>query len=86
MDSMQFYGDLLTEIIGESAPASKNLHLKQNAIELSKTMVAPGTSMTKSRPRHTDSRNRILWHLKLPPFENGWLTRVLRYVGLQTKT
>ena len=28
MDSMQFYGDLLTEILGESAPASKNLHFE----------------------------------------------------------
>ena len=36
---MQFYGDLLNEILGESAPSSKKLHLKQNAIEWSKTSV-----------------------------------------------
>ena len=38
-DSVQFYGDLLNEILGESAPSSKKLHLKQNAIEWSKTIV-----------------------------------------------
>ena len=37
---MQFYGDLLSEILGESAPSSKKLHLKQNATEWSKTIVA----------------------------------------------
>ena len=37
--SMQFYGDLLNEILGEGAPSSKKLHLKQNAIEWSKTIV-----------------------------------------------
>ena len=40
VDSMQFYGDLLSEILGESAPSSKKLHLKQNAIEWFKTIVA----------------------------------------------
>ena len=39
VDSMQFYADLLTEIRGESAPSSKNLHLKQNAIEWPKMIV-----------------------------------------------
>ena len=39
VDSMQFCGDLLGEILGESAPSSKKLHLKQNAIEWSKTFV-----------------------------------------------
>ena len=40
VDSMQFYGDLLSQILEESAPSSKNLHLKQkNAIEWSKTIV-----------------------------------------------
>ena len=37
--TMQFYGDLLSEILGEGAPSSKNLHLKQNAIEWSKMIV-----------------------------------------------
>ena len=31
VDSMQFYADLLNEILGESAPYPKSLHLKQNA-------------------------------------------------------
>ena len=39
VDSMQFFGDLLNEIFGESAPSSKKLHLKQNAIQWSKTIV-----------------------------------------------
>ena len=39
MDSTQFYGDLLNEILRESAPSFKELHLKQNAIEWSKTIV-----------------------------------------------
>ena len=39
VDSMQFYADLLDEIHGESAPSSKNLHLKQNAIEWPKMIV-----------------------------------------------
>ena len=39
VDSMQFCGELLTEILGESAPSSKNLHLKQNAVEWPKTIV-----------------------------------------------
>ena len=33
VDSIQFYGDLLSEILGESAPSSRKLHLKQNAME-----------------------------------------------------
>ena len=37
VDSLQFCADLLSEILGESAPSSKKLHLKQNAIEWSKT-------------------------------------------------
>ena len=39
VDSMQFYADLLSEIFGESAPPSMNLHLKQNAKEWPKTIV-----------------------------------------------
>ena len=39
VDSMQFYGDLLNEILGENAPSSKKQHLKPNAIEWSKTIV-----------------------------------------------
>ena len=39
VDSMQFYGDLLNEILGESAPSSKKPHLKQNATEWPKTIV-----------------------------------------------
>ena len=39
VDSMQFYADLLSEILGESAPHYKNLHLKQNAIEWPKMIV-----------------------------------------------
>ena len=39
VDSMQFYGDLLNEILGESAPSFKKLHLKQNAMEWSKMIV-----------------------------------------------
>ena len=38
LDSMQFYADL-NEILGESALSSKNLHLKQNAIEWPKMIV-----------------------------------------------
>ena len=33
VDSMQFCEDLLSEIIGECAPSSKNLHLEQNSME-----------------------------------------------------
>ena len=32
-------GDLLSEILGESAPSSKKLHLKQNTMEWSQTIV-----------------------------------------------
>ena len=39
VDSIQSHGDVLNEILGESAPSSKKLHLKQNAIEWSKTIV-----------------------------------------------
>ena len=39
VDSMHFYGDLLNEILRESAPSSKKLHLKQNATVWSKTIV-----------------------------------------------
>ena len=39
VDSMQFYADLMSEILGESAPSSKNLHLKQNAIQWPKMIV-----------------------------------------------
>ena len=39
MDSMQFYADLLGEILGESAPSSKNLHMRQSAIKWPKTIV-----------------------------------------------
>ena len=39
VDSMQCHGDLLNEILGESALPSKKQHLKQNSIELSKTIV-----------------------------------------------
>ena len=39
VDSLQFYGDLLSEILVDSAPSSKKLHLKQNATEWSKTIV-----------------------------------------------
>ena len=39
VDSMQFYADLLGDILGRSAPSSKNLHLKQNAIEWPKMIV-----------------------------------------------
>ena len=44
VDSMQFYADVLNEIPRESALPSKNLHLKQNAIEWPKMIVtdAPG--------------------------------------------
>ena len=36
---MQFYGKLLTEILGESAPPSKHVHLKQDATDWPKTIV-----------------------------------------------
>ena len=39
VDSMQFYADLLDEILRESAPSSKNLHLKRNAIAWPKMIV-----------------------------------------------
>ena len=37
--SMQFYADLLSEILGESAPSPMNLHLKQNTKEWPKMIV-----------------------------------------------
>ena len=39
VDSIQFYADFVNEILGDSAPCSKNLHLKQRAIEWPKTIV-----------------------------------------------
>ena len=36
---MQFYPDLLGEILGESALSSKNLHMRQSAIKWPKTVV-----------------------------------------------
>ena len=39
VDSIQFYADFLGEILGESAPSSKNLHLKQTAIGWPKVIV-----------------------------------------------
>ena len=43
---MQFYGDLLNKIFGESAPSCKKLHMKQNA------MVWPKTIVTDARDVH----------------------------------
>ena len=39
VDSMQFYADLVSEILGECPPSSKNLHLKQTWIEWPKMIV-----------------------------------------------
>ena len=39
MDSLQFYEVLLSEMLGESAPSSESLHLKQNSIEWPKMTV-----------------------------------------------
>ena len=39
VDSLQFYADLLSDILGEMAPFSKNLHLKQNVVEWPKMIV-----------------------------------------------
>ena len=39
VDSMQFNADLLSEVLGECTPSSKNLHLKQNSIEWPKMIV-----------------------------------------------
>ena len=39
VDSMQSYADLLSKVLGESAPSSKNLHLQQTAIEWPKMIV-----------------------------------------------
>ena len=39
VDSMRFYADFLGEILGESPPSSKNLHLKQNTIEWPRMIV-----------------------------------------------
>ena len=39
MDSMQFYADLMGELLGENAPSSKNLHMRQSAIKWPKTIV-----------------------------------------------
>ena len=39
LDSMQFYADLLGEILGQSAPSSKNLHMRQSATKWPKTIV-----------------------------------------------
>ena len=59
VDSIQFYADLLSEILGESAPSSKNSHLKQNAMEWPKMIVTdPGMSTINSRQRRVDSHNK----------------------------
>ena len=39
VDTTQFYADFLTEILGEGAPSSNNLHLKRNAIAWPKMIV-----------------------------------------------
>ena len=39
VDSMQFSADLLGEILGESAPSSENLHMRQSTIKWPKTIV-----------------------------------------------
>ena len=39
VDSMQFYADLLGEILGQSAPSSKNLYMRQSATYWPKTIV-----------------------------------------------
>ena len=49
VDSMQFYRVLLSEILGGSAPSSKKLHLKQNAIEWSKTIVTDARDVSTER-------------------------------------
>ena len=36
VDSIQFCEDLLNEILGDSAPSSKHVHLKQSTIGLAK--------------------------------------------------
>ena len=75
VDSMQFHADLLTEILGESAPPSKNLHLKHNAIEWPKMIVdvgRPGMStISLDREKWTPSVDTE----RLPPFEKGWSTQ-----------
>ena len=67
VDSMQFYGDLLNEILGESALSSKHVHLKQSAIDWSKIIVTDHTRVSLEMhgiflmsplPRKVDSRNR----------------------------
>ena len=39
VDSMHFYGDLLNEVLGASAPFSKRVHLKQSALDWPKMIV-----------------------------------------------
>ena len=56
--SMKFYGDRLDEILGESAPSSKKLRLKQNAMVQDDRDGCP--CMTKCLPRRVDHSNRRL--------------------------
>ena len=60
VDSIQFYGDLLSEILGECPPSSKNLHLKQNSIEWPKMIVTDVQDVHDklSTEKKVDSRNR----------------------------
>ena len=62
MDAMQFYADLLTEILGESAPSSKNLDLKQSEICWPKTIVTDARDVYDkvSRLRKVGSLSRRL--------------------------
>ena len=45
VDSMQFYGDLLNEVLGASAPFSKRVHLKQSAMDWPKVIVTGARSV-----------------------------------------
>ena len=78
VDSMQFCGDLLSEILGESAPSSKKLHLKQNAIEWFKTIVADAREVYDkvSTEKGRLPQQKALT-LEIATFGNGWSTQEL---------
>ena len=79
MDSVHFYGDLLSETLGESAPSSMNLHLKESALELPRTIVTDDgdvnnkVSIVNGRPpqkSRSDTGNRhhsrSVFHIRRP--------------------
>ena len=87
VDSMQIYGDLLSEILGESAPSSKKLHLKQNVLEWSKTFV---TGAQDVFDKVSTAKGGLPQQKALTPematIREWWSTQELCHVGLPPKT